>query len=611
MFRRLSLAQKCLLLYGLALSVVLVGVLAVAWLRFNDALDDGEFEVSRQMVRLWESSARRSASAESAVAGGRAPARVGGLPAGQQMFAENARLEVYSAAQLRGEAGPGGALPARERSAFVDRAWAELEADPTQEEVHETSFDFTTRLYRYARLLRAPPAPGAGEAQAPGAPEGLIVMERTSQAAIGRTLTHTAYLALAGLVALGIAMAIFYAVNRRLIIEPIERLQQTAEAVREGDLGVRSDLSTGDEFEDMAGAFNSMLASLQLQQEQLRAINSSLEGKMTELSARNVALDEAARLKGEFLASVTHELRTPLNSVLGFAELLEELAAREEAAAAGQAAQPGPDEAARLAKRRRYVENILSAGRSLLELINGLLEMAKVEAGKLGLQLQSVALRDAGEQLLALMRPLADKRGVELRLECPEDLPPLYTDPRKFQQIVFNFLSNAIKFTADAADGERQALDSYNALAGGDEPGEHADLGPAPRAPRVPTVTLRIERLVPRTAEGPESVQRVRVSVLDNGPGIAPADLRRIFEKFTQLDTGYERRHAGTGLGLAISKTLTQLLQGEIQVHSEPGRGSMFSVILPLRVVPGDGAAADAPGAAPSPAAQGLPTASR
>lgn len=567
MFRRLSLAQKCLLLYGLALGVVLVGVLAVAWLRFNDALDDGEFEVSRQMVRVWESAARRVGPGE---ASGGPGVRVAGLPVGQQMFADEARLEVIARSQLAADGAAG-----RERSKFVERAAGLLAEDEEREEVHEAAFDFTTRVYRYARALRV----GGG---ASGELEGLLVMERTSRAALGRTLTHTAYLALAGLVALGIAMAIFYVVNRRLILEPIERLQQTAEAVREGDLRVRSEIATGDEFEDMAGAFNSMLASLQLQQEQLRSINSSLEGKMTELSARNVALDEAARLKGEFLASVTHELRTPLNSVLGFAELLEEIAGREELAAGGEGA--GAEELARLAKRRRYVENILNAGRALLELINGLLEMAKVEAGKLELQLQTVVLREVGAQLLALMRPLGDKRGVELRLECPEDVPELYTDARKFQQIVFNFLSNAIKFTADAADGERQALQNYSELAGSAIAGETTDLGAAPRSPRSPVVTLRMERLVARTVEGPESRERVRVSVLDNGPGIAPADLQRIFEKFTQLDTGYERRHAGTGLGLAISKTLTQMLQGEIQVHSEPGRGSMFSVILPVRV---------------------------
>jgi two-component system, NarL family, sensor histidine kinase BarA len=169
---------------------------------------------------------------------------------------------------------------------------------------------------------------------------------------------------------------------------------------------------------------------------------------------------------------------------------------------------------------------------------------------------------DACEALVALIRPLADRGGVELSTEIAGEIPNITTDAKKFQQIVFNLLSNAVKFTSEKAADEKAA--------GGGAP--------------VAKVTLRAERLIGRGSEGPEAQERVRISVLDTGPGIAPEDQKRIFQKFEQLDTGHTRRHAGTGLGLAICKEFTAMLQGEIHVESELGRGAMFSVILPMAV---------------------------
>ena len=202
----------------------------------------------------------------------------------------------------------------------------------------------------------------------------------------------------------------------------------------------------------------------------------------------------------------------------------------------------------------RYLDNILTAGRNLLAMINTLLEMAKIEAGRVELTLERVSLHDTCRGLLGLIFPLAQQRGIELKLEVPEDIPLIVTDSKKFQQIVFNFLSNAVKFTE-----------------------------PAERTGRVPQIVLRAEKLVGSelldSAVTPES--RYRISVIDNGRGISPEDQARIFEKFVQADGGHTREHAGTGLGLAICKELATLLHGEIQVVSEVGRGSMFSVIIP------------------------------
>jgi signal transduction histidine kinase len=201
--------------------------------------------------------------------------------------------------------------------------------------------------------------------------------------------------------------------------------------------------------------------------------------------------------------------------------------------------------------------------------------MAKVDAGKVDMHVTSVNLRESCEGLVAMMKPVADKRQVELKLETTDagESPLILTDARKLQQILFNLLSNAIKFTASAAEqhAERVML------------AELSDSGATGPEPRPALVTVRVERL---PARGAESFDHYRVSVLDTGPGIAKSDQDKIFQKFTQLDAGVSRKHSGTGLGLAICKELTLLLQGEIHVDSELGRGSMFSVILPEKIDP-------------------------
>jgi signal transduction histidine kinase len=348
---------------------------------------------------------------------------------------------------------------------------------------------------------------------------------------------------------------VFYLITTRLILSPVRALKETAAMVREGDTSIRADIRTGDEFEELGETFNQMLEAVTASQQQLRAINASLDLKVNELAERNVALFESNKLKGDFLANVSHELRTPLNSIIGFAELLQEQVEKEarEIGAEGKATEPPA-----LAKRKRYLDNIVMAGRGLLEMINSLLDMAKLEAGRMELKVEAVNLPDLCEALIALIRPLADRGGVELTMEVAKDLPLIETDAKKLQQVVFNLLSNAVKFTSEMVS------------AGG---------GGAPTK-----VSLRAERLFGRASEGAGAEDRVRISVLDTGPGISAEDQEKIFQKFEQLDSGHTRRHAGTGLGLAICKELTNLLQGEIQVDSEVGRGSMFSVILPIRV---------------------------
>ncbi len=537
MLRRVSLANKCLLLFGLAVVLIIIAALAVPWIRLNKLVDDAELQSARQMVATWEASARLSTD----------PARAGttrpsSLTPGEKLSVDESRLVVVDKALL---------AELRDADAPIRNAWEALAADNTRRDYSQSTWGITIRSYTLALPIRE-----GGQLRA------AIVLHRQSTQAARTMLISTGFLLSAGLVALGLAVLVFYLITNKLILSPVRQLRETAEQVRSGKLDTRSQIQTGDEFEDLAEAFNDMLQNVQDSQQQLRTLNATLDDKLTELQQRNASLADAARLKGEFLASVTHELRTPLNSIIGFAELLDEQAQRDP---------PTPEDSARLIKRRRYIENINSAGRALLELINGLLEMARVEAGKVQLNIAPISLREACETMLAMMKPAADKRSVELRPDLAgiDELGPIHTDARKLQQILYNLMSNAIKFTADAADAREARMAQMDPEA-------------AEKLSRQAHVTLRAEHLPPRGAEGPEAADRVRISVLDTGPGIAPEDQQRIFEKFTQLDGGLGRKHAGTGLGLSIVKELTSLLQGEILVQSTLGQGSIFSLILPI-----------------------------
>ncbi len=528
MWRGISLRNKCLLLFGGAVVLIVLAALWVPWLRMDDLVDDGQLQVSRRLVEVWETLHARDG------------------PGGGGVFQDTGEAGIEHAGirakRLRVEE----AQSLAEDDRFLARALRRLKADPDLADIQSAGGVGGTREYRYVKAIRDPPPPGGGSD--PGALKGIVLLERRPVEAARTLALNTAYLFTAGLVVSALAVLIFYFLLNKVILRPVRSLKETAERVRAGDTSTRSAISTGDEFEDMAGTFNAMLEELQRSHEQTRSVNRALDVKLNELAQANTSLFESAKLKGEFLASVSHELRTPLNSVIGFAELMREQA---------QAEADAGDDSTRLGKRIRYLENIVAASRGLLDLINGLLEMARIEAGRAEVHPEPVVMKDACEGLLGLAFPLAQRKGIELKLEAPDDLPVVHTDLKKFQQIIFNFLSNAVKFTpptpAAGSDGKTER------------------------------VTLRAELLPGRGVEGAASGDRVRVSVIDTGPGIAPEDQSRLFQKFQQLDASHTREHTGTGLGLAISKELANLLQAEIQLVSEVGRGSMFSLILPLK----------------------------
>lgn len=536
MARELSLANKCQLLFGAATLLIIGAALVIPWFIQPAIVDQSQLEMSRQLTRLYNQDllidpafASVFQTAEEAAELER-DLQIRYFPRGEWTSSE-----LSSPFERRARREFAWALPAAgaARGAGPD----ERRAEDRPLEIHEALWDGGARRYRYAAL----------SLDSEDVPRGVLVIVRLSEEAASQIFVFRAYLVLAGLFAGLFAIGVFAFILKRVILSPVRSLRDTADLVKAGNLHVRSDMKTGDEFQELAEAFNAMLENLADQQQQLRAVNKTLDLKLTELAERNVALYEAAKLKGDFLANVSHELRTPLNSIIGFTEMLQEIVQHEDES------DPDGAESPRRAKRRRYLANIVQAGRSLLEMINELLTMAKIDAGNIDLRVQPMNVADACEGLIALIKPLADRKGVRLDLQLASvhggfttdaravDLPLVETDPKKLEQVVFNFLSNAVKFTPEGGE-----------------------------------VTLRAERLVASDGD-----VRVRLSVLDTGPGIPRDKHDEIFEKFTQLDAGHTKTAEGTGLGLAIAKRFTHMLQGEIQLVSEPGRGSMFSVIVP------------------------------
>src|SRR5881396_244476 len=247
-----------------------------------------------------------------------------------------------------------------------------------------------------------------------------------------------------------------------------------------------------------------------------------------ELRVNNLQLERANRLKSEFLASVSHELRTPMNAIIGYTKLMLD----------------GLD-GELTAQQSTDLFRVAQAADNLLGLINGLLDLAKIEAGKMELNVEEVSMNEVTEEALELVRPHADEKGLQVRALIPTGLPNVWADRARVRQVLANMLANAVKFT------ERGTV-SVGATA----------------------------------AEG-----WVTVSVSDTGVGISPEAQAYVFDEFRQADSSTTRRYGGTGLGLAISKRLITLHGGRIWVDSEVGKGSTFHFTLPIRVRAGSEAA--------------------
>ncbi len=320
-----------------------------------------------------------------------------------------------------------------------------------------------------------------------------------------------------------LAMILLYVIVRYVIVKPLNHLRDVSNEISRGNTSLRAEIQTRDEFEDLAVAFNRMLQQLLDSAGELRQVNDDLDAKVDELAQANMRLFEMNRLKNDFLATMSHELRTPLNSILGFSEVLASIEALDD-------------------KQRRYVDNIQTAGRLLLDMINDILDLAKVESGKMELHLSDFPVSEAIQAPCDLARPLAEKKNLDLEAFVQPDTELLHQDRGKLQQILNNLLSNAIKFTPEGG---------------------------------------RIEVIASRN-----KFDQLEIVVRDTGVGIAAEDQLAIFEKFRQGQTdmatdAMTREYSGTGLGLSIVKELCKLLGGEITLESELGQGSSFCVRLP------------------------------
>jgi PAS domain S-box-containing protein len=252
----------------------------------------------------------------------------------------------------------------------------------------------------------------------------------------------------------------------------------------------------------------------------IRDITSQKQTERT-LLEKNAELERANEAKDSFLASMSHELRTPLNGIIGFAEFLAD-------------GKPGVVNG----KQKEYLEDILNSGRHLLHLINDILDIVKIQAGKLELNPETFRLADVIHEVRAGVGPLAQNKHIQVRVEIAAGLDAVTLDQQRFRQILYNLLSNAIKFTGDAGNVEICA--------------------------------------------GHDGAGCFSLSVRDTGIGIKPEDKERLFKEFEQLESGTARRYGGTGLGLALTRKIVEIQGGGIKVQSEVGKGSTFTVILPL-----------------------------
>ncbi|HLE86994.1 MAG TPA: ATP-binding protein, partial [Candidatus Brocadiaceae bacterium] len=273
------------------------------------------------------------------------------------------------------------------------------------------------------------------------------------------------------------------------------------------------------EYEDVASWLDFMRIS------RLQDLNILLERRVAErtdeLQKANIALEKANRLKSEFLATMSHELRTPLNAIIGFAEVLKDEVVGTLST-----------------EQKEYLGDIHGSGQHLLNMINSILDLSKIEAGKLELHYEEFPVQEAINEVLNTIIGFSNKKGIHIHTHIHEDVPSITVDKVKFKQIMFNLLSNAVKFT-----------------------------------PENGRVTINASLMN----------QHVQIAVSDTGIGIKSEDMDKIFEAFRQLDASYARHYEGTGLGLTLTKRLVELHGGKIWVISEFGKGSAFTFSLPIK----------------------------
>jgi signal transduction histidine kinase len=353
----------------------------------------------------------------------------------------------------------------------------------------------------------------------------------------------TQYAGIVAVVMLASSLVAFLvsSVVQRVISGPIHHLADTASRVsNDKNYSIRAVKTAEDELGVLVDRFNEMMAQIDARNIALQEAQNELEGRVRErttdleieiaqrkriqedLLAAKQAAEESNRAKSVFLANMSHELRTPLNAIIGYSEMLQ-----EEAEDAGQ-----QDLISDLQK-------INSSGKHLLMLINDVLDLSKIEAGKMELQMEPFEISQMVKDVATAIGPLAKKQGNTFVVKYENCQGTMYADVLKFRQSLLNLLSNACKFTENG------------------------------------TVTLEVAR------ERVDDREWINWHVRDTGIGIAPEDKMKLFKSFSQLDSSATRKHEGTGLGLSISRKFCRMMGGDITVESTPGKGTAFTMRLP------------------------------
>ncbi len=327
----------------------------------------------------------------------------------------------------------------------------------------------------------------------------------------------------------------------RSFSRPIEELTAAAHEVAGGNLHRRAEVRSNNEIGELAGDFNAMTGQLG---EMIATMDEKVRLRTAELAEARDQAEEANRTKSAFLANMSHELRTPMNAIIGYSEMLTE-----------EMQDLGQDEFIPDLKK------IHSAGKHLLGLINDVLDLSKIEAGKMTIYCETIDVATMVREVESTVLPLVKKNENHLEVELPADAGTMHSDLTKIRQTLFNLLSNASKFTEKG----------------------------------------KLRLVVTRTVEN--GADWLRFAVSDSGIGMTPEQMGRLFQAFSQADASTTRKFGGTGLGLAISREFCQLLGGDITVTSVPGEGSTFTVALPARAPQEEPAAAAPAEETPAPTA--------